>query len=82
MKKARRQGRTGQEGREEHDLLLLNTTIKVSLIVLVALAATAVLRRRSAAVRHFVLAVALACAAATPCVARRRAGVAGGNVRG
>jgi len=46
--------------------LLLNTSIKVTLIVLVALVATAVLRRRSAAVRHFVLAAALACAAATP----------------
>jgi beta-lactamase regulating signal transducer with metallopeptidase domain len=48
--------------------LLLNTTIKISLIVLVALATTRVLRKRSAAVRHFVLAVALACAAATPFV--------------
>ena len=46
--------------------LLLNTSIKVTLIVLVALAATAVLRRRSAGVRHFVLAAALACAAAVP----------------
>jgi hypothetical protein len=46
--------------------LLLNTSIKVTLIVFVALATTAVLRRRSAAVRHFVLAAALACAAATP----------------
>ena len=49
-------------------LLLLNTTIKISLIVVAALAATLLLRRRSAAVRHFVLAVALACAAATPLV--------------
>jgi beta-lactamase regulating signal transducer with metallopeptidase domain len=47
-------------------LFLLNTTIKISLIVLVAMATLALLRRRSAAVRHFVLAVALACAAATP----------------
>ena len=46
--------------------LLLNTSIKVTVIVLVALGVTAVLRRRSAAVRHFVLAVALACAVATP----------------
>jgi beta-lactamase regulating signal transducer with metallopeptidase domain len=46
--------------------LLLNTTIRITLIVLVALAASSMLRRRSAAVRHFVLAVALACAAATP----------------
>jgi beta-lactamase regulating signal transducer with metallopeptidase domain len=49
-------------------MLLLNTTVKVSLIVFVALATTTLLRRRSAAVRHFVLAVALACAAATPVV--------------
>ncbi len=49
-------------------LLLLNTTIKISLIVSAALFATALLRRRSAAVRHFVLAAALACAAATPFV--------------
>ena len=47
-------------------LFLLNTSIKVSLIVVVALAASAALGRRSAAVRHFVLAAALACAAATP----------------
>jgi beta-lactamase regulating signal transducer with metallopeptidase domain len=46
--------------------LLLNTSIKVTLIVLVALGASALLRRRSAAVRHFVIAVALACSAATP----------------
>jgi beta-lactamase regulating signal transducer with metallopeptidase domain len=46
--------------------LLLNTSIKVTVIVLVALAATWALRRRSAAVRHFVLAAALLCAAATP----------------
>src|SRR5437016_429717 len=49
-------------------LLLLNTTIKISLIVMAALAVTSLLRRQSAAVRHFVLAVALACAAATPFV--------------
>jgi beta-lactamase regulating signal transducer with metallopeptidase domain len=47
-------------------LFLLNTTIKISLIVFVALATLVLLRRRSAAVRHFVLAVSLACAAATP----------------
>jgi TonB family protein len=49
-------------------LLLLNTTIKISVIVSAALAATILLRRQSAAVRHFVLAAALACAAATPIV--------------
>jgi TonB family protein len=45
---------------------LLDSTLKVSLIVLVALGATVLLRRRSAAVRHWVLAVAIACAVATP----------------
>lgn len=45
---------------------LLDVTIKVSLIVLVALAATMLLRTRSAAVRHWVLSAALLCAAATP----------------
>jgi hypothetical protein len=45
---------------------ILNTSIKVTLIFLVALGASTLLRRRSAAVRHFVLAAALACAAATP----------------
>ncbi len=49
-------------------LLLLNTTIKISVIVSAALVATWLLRRRSAAVRHFVLAAALACAAMTPLV--------------
>ena len=49
-------------------LILLNTTIKISLIVLAALGAASLLRRQSAAVRHFVLAAALACAAATPAV--------------
>jgi len=49
-------------------LLLLNTTIKISLIVLAALVATALMHRRSAAMRHFVLVAALACAAATPAV--------------
>jgi TonB family protein len=47
-------------------LFLLNTTVKVSLVVAVALIASVSLRRSSAAVRHFVLAAALACAAATP----------------
>jgi TonB family protein len=47
-------------------MFLLNTTLKISLILVVALIASAILRRRSAAVRHFVLAAALACAAATP----------------
>ena len=41
-------------------------TIKVSLILLAGLAVAALLRRRSAAVRHWILAAAIACAAATP----------------
>jgi TonB family protein len=45
---------------------LLDNTLKVSLIVLVALGATVLLHGRSAAVRHWVLAVAIACAAASP----------------
>jgi hypothetical protein len=49
--------------------LLLDSTVKVSLIVLVALVARALLRRRSAAVRHWVLSVAIACAAAMPLLA-------------
>jgi TonB family protein len=41
-------------------------TIKVSVIVLVALAATRLMGRRSAALRHSVLATAIACAATMP----------------
>lgn len=40
--------------------------MKASVIVLVALAATTLMRRRSAAVRHWVLSAAIVCAAATP----------------
>ncbi len=47
-------------------ILLLESAIKVSLIVGVALAITALLRRRSAEVRHWVLASATICALATP----------------
>jgi TonB family protein len=39
-------------------------------IVLAALAATALMRRRSAAVRHWILSVAILCAAATPLLER------------
>ena len=46
--------------------LLIDATIKVSLIVLCALAGTLLLRRRSAATRHWMLAAAIACAAAAP----------------
>ena len=48
--------------------LLLDSTVKVSLIVLMALGARVLLRRQSAAVRHWVLAVAIACAVVTPVV--------------
>lgn len=44
--------------------------MKVSLIVFVALIATALLRNRSAAVRHWVLAAAIALAAGTPVLER------------
>jgi TonB family protein len=48
--------------------LLLDSTIKVSLIVLMALGAGLLLRRQSAAVRHWVMAVAMVCAVVTPVV--------------
>ena len=38
---------------------LVSATLKIALLTLVALAATALLRRRSAALRHWVLATAL-----------------------
>jgi len=46
--------------------LLLDSTIKISLILLLALAGCALLRRRSASVRHWLLSAAIACAAITP----------------
>jgi beta-lactamase regulating signal transducer with metallopeptidase domain len=46
--------------------LLLMATIKLSLVLLATLAAARLLRRRSAALRHWVLAIGLACAAALP----------------
>jgi TonB family protein len=46
--------------------LVLSTIVKTSLILCVALAAIAMLRRQSAALRHSVLAAALACAATVP----------------
>lgn len=44
--------------------------IKMSLVVLLGLGASALLRTRSAAIRHGILAVAIACAAATPLLER------------
>lgn len=46
--------------------VLLDNTLKVSLILAVALGAGCFLRGRSAALRHWVLAVAICCAAAFP----------------
>src|SRR6185295_1081395 len=48
--------------------LLLTSTIKASLVLLFALGAAALLRKRSAAIRHLVLAAAVVCAAALPAV--------------
>jgi TonB family protein len=48
--------------------LLLEATIKVSLIILFGIGLATLLRRRSAAVRHWVLATAIVCAAALPAI--------------
>jgi TonB family protein len=45
---------------------LIDTNAKISLLILIALGAGLVLRRHSAAVRHWVFAIAVASAAATP----------------
>ena len=50
--------------------LLLETSLKTSGIVALALLGTCLLRRRSAAMRHWILAAALACAAAAPALER------------
>lgn len=49
--------------------LLLDSALRVSVILLVALGACVLLRTRSAALRHWVLAVAIGCALATPLLA-------------
>jgi beta-lactamase regulating signal transducer with metallopeptidase domain len=46
--------------------LLVDSTVRMSAIVLAGFAAAWLLRRQSAALRHFVLVTALVCAAATP----------------
>ncbi len=46
--------------------LFLDSTLKVSLVILAGLAVSRLLRRRSAAVRHCVLAATILCALATP----------------
>jgi beta-lactamase regulating signal transducer with metallopeptidase domain len=47
---------------------LMSLTVKTSLIVALGMLATVALRRRSAAVRHWILALTLICAAAAPIV--------------
>jgi TonB family protein len=46
--------------------MLLDLTLKVSLVVSLAIGATWLMRRQSAAVRHLILAAAIACGAASP----------------
>jgi TonB family protein len=46
--------------------ILADGVLKVALLVLLTLAAASALRRRSAAIRHWVLAVGIACAVAAP----------------
>jgi TonB family protein len=46
--------------------LLMTAILQVSIVLAVALGATALLRRRSAALRHWILAVAITCALAAP----------------
>lgn len=47
---------------------MLESTLETSLIVLLALAVLPLLRRRTAAFRHWVLAASILCAAAAPLV--------------
>ena len=46
--------------------LLIDNTVRITLIMLIGLGARFVLRRRSAAARHWVLAVSILCAASAP----------------
>ena len=46
--------------------LMVDAAVRTSLVVLAALGVTTVLSRRSAALRHWILTVGIACAAATP----------------
>jgi TonB family protein len=47
-------------------MLLIETTVRVTVIVLLSLACAALLRRRAAAVRHWILAMGLSCAGVMP----------------
>jgi len=49
--------------------LLVDSTIKASIVVALGLTASTLLRRRSAALRHWVLTVSIACSAAMPLLA-------------
>src|SRR5215217_7613153 len=46
--------------------ILADSALKVAVVLLLALGASGILRRRSAAARHWVLAVGMACAIAAP----------------
>ena len=47
-------------------MMLLETTVRVTFVILLALLSATCMRRRAAAVRHWILAVGLVCAAAMP----------------
>ena len=47
-------------------MLLIETTARVTVIVLLSLACAALLRRRTAALRHWILAMGLTCAGVMP----------------
>src|SRR5262245_56240528 len=47
-------------------MTLLETTVRVTLVILLALLSATLMRKRAAAVRHWILAVGLLCAAAMP----------------
>jgi TonB family protein len=46
--------------------ILIATSLKISIVIAIGLTAAALLRRRSAAVRHWILAMTIVCAAALP----------------
>ena len=75
---ARSHRRSGRESAERRHAMTLfaGVFVKTTLVVALALAAMPLLRPRSAALRHWVLAMALTCAAAMPAADVRRAGLA------
>jgi hypothetical protein len=62
----RRPDQEGQKGRRVMDVMAL--TLKTSLVLGLGMLAVLALRRRSAAVRHWMLALAVSCAAAVPVI--------------